>query len=135
MNYCQFRGAAAFSSNLPDVACFFFKWTMTAATTFTINRSQELLAGTAGIVRTGVGVYDIFPTNPPGFELVEWWFDSIEVARSNTSAGSGNTSIANNLVASNKITVTFRNNATQAATDFATNDIVYGFIGIQVTKF
>jgi hypothetical protein len=119
------------SQNLPGVKRLWFKWTMTGATTFVINRSQELLAGTAGIVRTGVGVYDIFPASPPGVELIAWNLDAIEAAPSNASANSGKATVVNNLVATKKVTVTFRRNDTAAATDFANTDIVYGWLDIQ----
>lgn len=131
MNRGQFQD---YSCNLIGVKRLWFKWTMTAATTFTINRSQEFLAGTAGIVRTGTGVYDLFPSGPPGVELVGWWLDSIEATRSTTSAGSGRPTVANNLVASSKVTVTFRRQSDLAATDFANTDIIYGYFDIQTVS-
>jgi hypothetical protein len=118
------------SYNLSGYKRIWFKWTMTAATTFTVNRSQELLRVNP-IVRTGVGIYDIFPLSPPGVELIDWYFDAIEVTPSNTSANSGKATVVNSLIASNKVTVTFRINSTQAAADFATGDIIYGWLGIQ----
>lgn len=120
--------------NLPGYKRIWFRWTMTAATTFTINRSQELLAGTAGIQRTGVGVYDLFPSGGKAVELVDWWFEAVEAAPANTSAGSGKATVVNNMVASSKITVTFRRNSDYAATDFANTDSVYGYIGVQTIQ-
>ncbi len=120
------------SANLPGYKRLWFKWTMTAATTFTINRAQELLAGTAAITRTGTGVYDIFPASPPGVELIDWDFHFIlQTENALTVAGSGRTSIANNLSASSKVTATFRRADTLAAADFAAADIIRGWIGIQ----
>lgn len=121
-----------FSLNLPGVKRLYFQWTMTAATTFTINSAKEFRAvGGAAIVRTGVGVYDLFPFSPPGVALVGWNFDAIEVTPSNTSANSGKATVVNSLAASGKVTVTFRINSTSAAADFATGDIVLGWLDIQ----
>lgn len=133
MNRGQFRDDTL---NLPGYKRIYFKWTMTAATTFTINRAQEFRAGTVGgatgsVNRTGVGVYDLFPQDAPGVELIDWWADAIEAAPTNTTANSGKATIANALVASSKVTITFRRNSDQAATDFANTDIIYGYLGIQ----
>lgn len=118
--------------NMPGVKRLWFKWTMTAADAFTINWSKEFLAGTAGIVRTGTGVYDLFPQSPPGVALVGWWFDCIlATANDVTKGGSGKTTVANNLSASSKVTATFRRNDTLAAADLANTDIVYGYLDIQ----
>lgn len=133
MNDGQFR---SFSQNLAGVKRLWFKWTMTAATTFTINRSQELLAGTAGIVRTGTGVYDIFPQDAPGVELVQWDFKVIQATPSFATSGSCPPSVINLLQTTpfTKVTVTFRRGDTYAATDFITGDIIRGYLDIQTVS-
>lgn len=131
MNLNQFE---KMNYNLPGVNAFWFKWTMTGATTFVINRAQEFNALLGQIVRTGTGVYDLFPNGAPGVELISWSFDSIEQTRSLTSAGSGRAIVANNLVSANKVTVTFARQSDLAATDFANGDIIYGYLEIQAVK-
>lgn len=128
MNRGQYQDA---SSNYPGSKRLWFKWTMTSATAFTINRASEFLAGTSAIVRTGAGVFDLFPEQPPGAGLLGWWTGSIlATVGSLTVGGSGQTSIANNLTASNKVTVTFRRADTLAAADLATGDVVHGYLDI-----
>ncbi len=119
------------SANLPGYKKLWFKWTMTGTTTFTINRSQELLAGTLGITRTGTGIFNIFPASPPGVELIDWWFGVIAATPGPTMAGSALESVVDNLAASGKVTVTFRSATAGAAADFASADVVRGYIGIQ----
>lgn len=131
MNDGQFR---SFSQNMASVKRLWFKWTMTAATTFTINWSKEFLAGTAGVVRTGTGVYDLFPEQPPGVALIGWWFGVIQATPAATTGGSAMTSVVNNLVASSKVTATFRRSDTFAAADLVTADIVYGYLDIQTVS-
>lgn len=123
------------SVNLIGMKRLWFKFTMTSGTAFTINRSQEFLAGTAGIVRTGTGVFDFFPEQPPGVELIGWGIDFILATPSNVAlGGSGKTTVVNNLVASSKVTATVRRADTLAATDLVNTDIVYGYFDIQTTS-
>jgi len=133
MNRGQFDD---FSVNLAGVKRLWFKWTMTGATTFTINRSQELLAGTAGIVHTGTGVFDIFPAEAPGVELVDWGFAVIQATPAFTGAGTGLTSVINLLQTTpfTKVTATFRRGDTYAAADFASGDIIRGYLDIQTVS-
>lgn len=132
MNRGQFSDQ---SCNVPGSRRFWFQWTMTSGTAFTINRSTGLLAGAAGIVRAGTGVYDIFPEQPPGVALVGWWIDCILATEASvTLGGTGRTSIVNNLVSASKVTATFRRADTRAATDLVATDIVYGYLDIQTVS-
>lgn len=133
MNGGQFKDM---TWNLGGMKRLWFKWTMTSGTAFTINSAKEFLAGTAAIVRTGTGVYDLFPEQPPGVALVGWWFGCIlATPASVVLGGTGETTVVNNLVASSKVTATFRRADTRAATDLVATDIVYGFLDIQTVSF
>lgn len=123
------------SVNYPGVKTLYFKWTMINGTTFTINRAAEFLPGTLAIVRTGTGVYDLFPQGPPGVGLLDWLTVNTLAAEGNVAlGGSGKTTMVNNLVASGKITVTFRRADTLAAADLAAGDIVQGHIILQTVS-
>lgn len=131
MNNGQFPAA---NVNLPGVKRCWFKWTMTSGSAFTIDWAPEFLAGTSAIVRTGTGVFDLFPQGPPGVALVGWWIDTILATPTTvTLGGAGRTTIVNSLVASGKVTATFRQQ-NLTATDLVATDIVYGYLDIQTVS-